>query len=222
MPIKLVSEYARQFAGMEAEIGLLAAAMLPEIEAMSFVQAYSVPGKEITIRMILGGGEEAAAWDVEPVSCGFFCVCSARREDEETEEGYFEVCEDFVVHVNLETLAAAVVAEHDWDADTPALRMCGISSALTTVPHELRHALEWIRQTGGLTPMEVFDTGDGELSLRGTLDAMQERFGGADAEEDAIEAWASGIADSVLPPIVPLAEMTLGEISDRGPRPGSI
>lgn len=154
-----------------------------------------------SIRLVLGGEEECRAWGVAPDALGFHAVISDHKADEDgpipedggDPPGYFEICEAFEAHVNIEAgcklLQSDGVAEED--------RAGALFAFLITVPHEILHVRDWILETGGKTPLQVFDEGQGELSLRSTLEAIESRHSDNGAEcEDAIEQMAYSITEA--------------------------
>ena len=108
--------------------------------------------------MVLGGNQQALDWDVEGEVLGFHAVMSnARFEDDDV---WYEVNERVEVHVNVANLAKLAQ-----DADLEDM-----VSLLATVPHELLHACDWLRATGGRTPIQVYDEGHGgTIAIRNAL-----------------------------------------------------
>lgn len=197
--IRIVARRERAFEGGEAVLADAMESILPGLEGLASLQAYGPAGKDVTVEVVLGGPEQAARWDVAEDALGFFPVCSRERfdaDDLDEEDPWFDVPDGFECHVNLARVLA-VVGE-GWAADDEAGRAAELEAALVTVAHEILHALEWIRHTGGKTPVEVYDEGMGELSVGRTLAAIEE---GRDRKgtEDEVEDLARGWVESVFP-----------------------
>lgn len=155
---------------------------------------------DVAVRLVLGGNEEAEQWDVAAGHVGFFAVISARRADgegdwSEADEHWFDVNEHLEAHVNLD--AGLAVLEEDCSdmADLAA----SLEAWLVTVPHELLHIADWVRETGGRTPLQVFDQGDGELAISRVLRSIENSHeANGSMAEDAVEAAARAMTARVV------------------------
>jgi len=147
--------------------------------------------KGTDVHVVLSGDEEAGHWGVDGDAVGYFAVMSPRRIDEDGQ--WFDVNERFEVHLNME-VALPLLAEHGRDGVEQE-----IEAWLVTIPHELLHVADWIDTTGGLTPVEVFDSGKGDLAIGDVFGRMEAaaRAAGEDIE-DRIEETAREIAYAAL------------------------
>ena len=193
--IGIVVERASELASGEAVLAELAEAHVDALASHPDVAAYAVSGREIRIHLVLGGDSQAEAWDVRPDALGFFAVSSDERDD--GDGTWFEIPERFEIHVNLR--AGVEVLRETWLDREPWERVVEVECWLETVPHEILHALEWIRETGGRTPDEVFVEGRGELSIRDTLRAIESRLAGnGKSGEDVVEEAGRSLLSKVL------------------------
>lgn len=138
-----------------------------------------------SVRLVLSGDGEASAWGCRD-AVGYFAVIASEGMDDDGRI-WLDVNERLEVHVNLD-VAARELAEGVPDA-------AALESWFATVPHELLHVRDWMAETGGKTPLDVFDEGDGELSVRAVLKAVDRRHAGEGNDtEDAVERMALAIA----------------------------
>jgi len=146
-----------------------------------------------TVRLVLGGMAEADFWSVPREAMGFFAVMSSGETDEENEDTvYFEVNDHLEAHVNLDAAINEMEEAGGWD-------LADVESWLATIPHELLHVKEWMDETDGKTPGEVFDSGQGELSVKEVYLAVEARHAAAGNEtEDAVERTALWMAGSAM------------------------
>jgi hypothetical protein len=190
--IKIVAKRASEFEGAKAHLAGMCELIASRLQASPEIQAYAIPGRDIEVSIILGGPDECGAWDEGPSTLGFYAVRSSRREDEKTGEEYYNANVRFEAHVNLDA-GEAILAE-EWAGMSEYDREGELENWLITPIHECLHALEWIKETGGLTPHEVYETGT-ETAIRDTNLAIEKRLAaGADDGEDVIEAKARAIA----------------------------
>lgn len=196
--IRIVARRELEFEGAEAALADAMESILAGIEAMSRVQGSCPPGKDLVIELVLGGREQAGRYGVREDALGFFAVCSDLKfdaDDEDEEDGWYEVPEGFECHVNVGQNLAAIA--RDWHYGDETARAAYIEASLVTVAHEIGHALEWIVETGGLTPLEVYDQGGaGEVSLLRTLkaiDASRGRQGAEDEVEEEARVWVAAV-----------------------------
>lgn len=178
------------------------AAIVEELSAdffrYGYAKPYDVVGKPIEIELVLGGMAECENWDVAKDALGFFAVCSFERRDEETDEPYYEVPEGFEVHVNVPMNASLAIQQTGMadDVDVEA----DIEASLVTPIHEILHALEWIRETGGKTPDEVYvENRGGTIAIRDVLRRIEAGTGGEDPVEDASRRIVAALTQGRLP-----------------------
>lgn len=199
--ITLRTRRAREF---DDEVELAFIAVVEEIAAdffrYGYAKPYDVVGKPIEIELVFGGIAECELWDVAPNAIGFFAVCSFERRDEETDEAYYEVPEGFEVHVNVPMNAILAIQqvgsgdELDVEAD--------IEASLVTPIHEILHALEWIRITGGKTPDEVYvENRGGTIAIREVLDRIEAGGQAEDRVETAAQAIVAALTQGRMPEI---------------------
>jgi hypothetical protein len=175
---------ANEFRAAFAELcrrALKAAAAYPPLIAMLAGHA--------KVHVTFADGETSRLWGVPGDALGFFAVM---RHDgfEETGEGdvveYFDVNERVEAVVDVEAAERAFLSEEfDDELDFES----SLVSLASTAIHEVLHACDWIKASGGRTPLEVFDEDGGEDAVR----AILEREGGK-AVEDRIEAAAGRLA----------------------------
>ncbi len=156
---------------------------------------------DAAVTVVLGGPAECTHWGVDTDALGFHAVISDYKADEHAEipedgedpPGWYEIADAFEVHVNIEAGCRLLKASDD---TSPKNNLYGF---LVTVPHELLHLRDWIIETNGKTPLEVFDAGRGELSIAETMAAIEGRYAQQDDEcEDAIERSALDITSAML------------------------
>ncbi len=141
---------------------------------------------DVTVRVMLGGAEECRFWKVTEQCLGFHAVAALNVDDDG--DDWYEVNEFIEVHLNLDSGLRELAS--DWPAQSELDRECELEALLATAPHEILHAVDWLRETGGRTPLEVFDQEDGEIALRRVCDRLED--GGA--AEDRVEGEAREIA----------------------------
>ncbi len=197
MPIRLTAHFAREFTGPQAALAAMGRDFLPRLEEHPDIQAYAVPGRDIEIRVIFGGRRECRQWGVPAQAMGFHAVASKMKWDGRREEYWRKVADSHDVHVNMD--AAMDIGEW-WDRNQVEDRESDLESWLFTVPHEVLHALEWIRETGGRTPDEMFEEGDIDAINR-TSRAIRTRLNGGrpDGDEDHIEFHAREVTYATMP-----------------------
>lgn len=168
---------------------------LPHIESFPSIAAYDIPDKDIEVRIVLGGDAEMREWKVRSDGLGVHCVCVSKT-DEETDENYYEVCEHNQVIVSLDA-GVRHLAEAFWASKPDRLdREAELEAWLVTLPHEMIHVLEWIKETAGRTPDQMFDE-DCEFAIIRAQRAITRRLGGADQEERFVEDEARRVVDAV-------------------------
>lgn len=197
--ITLRTRRAEGFDEVESAFADLVEEVAQDFFLHGHAKPYDVVGKPIEIELVLGGSAECTAWDVDASALGFFAVCSFEREDEDTEERYYELPEGFEVHVNVPMNASLAIQGigHADDGEVEA----DIEASLVTPVHEIYHALEWIRATGGLTPDEVYVRDRGGIpALKAVLKSIED---GSDAE-DRVEELSRQV----------VATLTQGRLAD--------
>lgn len=159
-------------------------------------------GVDADVRLTLGSEDTCRLWDVDPRALGFHAVMSGSRSDPEADwedqdevETYREVNERHEAVVNLDAFEGAV---EDWDALSDREREHELESYAATAAHELAHVLEWVRETGGRTPDEVFVAGKGELAIKDTYDAIEARLSAGGGTEDHAERLGRDLTAAVF------------------------
>jgi len=143
------------------------------------------------VRLVLSGDVEASEWGCDG-AVGYFAVIAAEGMDEDGKI-WFTVNERLEAHINLD-VAVEELAKEGFDTDF-------IASWLATVPHELLHVRDWMVETGGLVPVEVFERGKGEHAVVSVMEAIERRHAEAGADvEDAVENAARRITWSYCDP----------------------
>lgn len=149
--------------------------------------------------VILGGEHECADWGMSKLPLGFHAVLSDRREDEETDEEYFDVNERNEAVINLEALAHTIAED---GAD-----LASLEAGLVTMPHEMAHIAAWLIASQGRTPLQVFDDEGGEWEVKKMLDQIEKDAHGRGAEtglhghsEDEAETFGRDVVDNWAPP----------------------
>lgn len=183
---------------MEAILADLAGRTARDFLEAGYARDYDIVGKPLDIAVVMGGPEQCEAWDVRPDALGFFPVISFERHEGDGEdgdgEGYYELPDGFEVHVNVKAGSALLRETLAGASDTDA--EAEIEAWLVTVAHEMLHALDWIRETGGKTPDEVYveDRG-GTVAIEAVHKAIADRHAleSGGSTEDAVEALARDI-----------------------------
>ncbi len=181
------------------------------------------------VRLTLGGEDRCHAWDVAPEALGFHAVISAPRnvggeEDDEPVEDddgedriYYEVNERHEAVVNLDAFEAAV---GDWHGMSDGERAIEIESYLVTAAHELRHVAEWVRETKGATPDEVYAAGMGVVSVRMVHEAIEARLSALTGSgEDHVEEDARSLTAAALRPWIDEAVASMDAAMEPAPGP---
>jgi len=141
------------------------------------------------VRLVLSDQQTAEKWGVDDKAVGYFAVMSPRQfEDDDDEDGWYDVNEYLEVHLNMDVIVQLLREAPSNDLE------CELEAWLVTIPHELAHVVDWVRATGGKTPIEVFDLGEGELEIKRVLDGIGKTYqeAGRDAESE-IESKARQI-----------------------------
>lgn len=211
MAIILTPHTIRPYSGPQAALAALVCEALPHLQGMSEIQDYAIPGRDIEIRVVLGGKQECRHWGVPSKALGFHAVCSKEKFDAKDGVYWRDIADTFVVHINLD--AAVTVLGTWWDRNQVEDREEDLGSWLITPAHEVLHALEWIKETGGLTPDEVFEQDD-MAGIRRVDRAIDVRLneGRPDGLEDHIEARARNINYAIVP-LVSVAKLAAQEWS---------
>ena len=218
-------EHGRYRPGPETALASLFAGMAEALRDHPALAAVLPDGASAEVAVVLGSRAQADMWGVPRTALGFHAVASRPRAGKDGER-VFEVCDRLEVHVNVSANAGTL--SRDWDRTPPGDRVHGLWSSLVTLPHEILHALEWAAQTGGLSPLEVFDGalprfGAGEDALMRVAWAISARLGdGVKADgglmEDGIEARARDISDAVAcPGLAEIAETAWTDLKEPEP-----
>ncbi len=97
-------------------------------------------------------------WNMPHDALGFQAVCSPKY-DEDNDEDYLEIADKNMAVINIKGNVSSI--KDIYDICEPEI---SILSALVTIPHEMIHVLQWIKETKGKTPIEMFDSSSkGEL-----------------------------------------------------------
>jgi hypothetical protein len=90
------------------------------------------------------------------------------------------VPDEFTILINIDAIAHALETGED------DMLSHDLASALSTMAHEAMHFADWIDASGGKTPLEVFDQGQRELSIKETQLRVAARYAerGLDEEEE--------------------------------------
>lgn len=173
-------------------------------ELMSSHAALMVPeavGTDPLVQLTLGDECQCHAWAVDAAALGFHAVAARKIEtnpqDETSIDEWIDVNERHEAIINLD---AAWAELGDWANKTDLDKLCDLEAWAVTIPHELLHVYEWILQTGGQTPLQVFDqANDGEKALEMTQADIEARLSlSAQDGEDAIETRARAIGDQIF------------------------
>ncbi|MFC4236257.1 hypothetical protein ACFOY8_13655 [Thalassospira xianhensis] len=147
--VRLIS---RRVESLDEDLVKLAEICELVIKAFAASAEMSLPervDKSVDVYVHLATGTECTNWDVPEDALGFHAISSSRRYDSEEDEYYVNTSERHEVFINLEA------GRHLLNRSGPWLE-CDLEAWLVTIPHEVFHALEWIQETGGLTPDEVY------------------------------------------------------------------
>jgi len=212
--IRIACERPEGLEGAQAAFADLCEEFLPLLQADPRVQAYAVPGRDLEVCVVLGGAQECLDWDAPEDVLGFHAVISGMRQDPETGVEYHEVNTRHEAFVNLDAAARNML--DDWfERPPPAI----LRDLLATVPHEILHVLEWIRETGGLTPDEVYSEEE-PGAIGNVLRAIEARMGGTgDDLEDAIEELAKDLTSLMGEVVWEAAERLHPLMAARSPVP---
>ncbi len=212
--IRFAAEYSAKLKPGQVALAEMAERFMPMMQADPSIQAYDVPGEDFVIHVVFGRNAECRLWGVSPDAMGFQAVCSHRRRDHKTGEVYFDVADRHEIHVNMDK--AVDELGRWWDRNAPEDRAIDLEAWLVTVPHEVLHSLEWLRETGGKTPDQVFEEGDGELSLARTNAAIEARLSVRRnvTAENVIESKAREIVARNLPSeVAEMAALSWDEVA---------
>ncbi len=141
--------------------------------------------------VMLGGEQDALDWGVDGDALGFHALCS-RQYDEESDEDFLDLPDDHRCYINVVQHAKAVAD----DVNDEASRL----AALMTLPHEMGHLALFAIESGGRSPLAVFDQEGGEVGITNLL-ARIEEASHADLDsahgqaEDLVETFASEVVD---------------------------
>jgi hypothetical protein len=177
----------------------LCVAMLPILEQHPQILEYLKEGQDVEVHVCIGDARHCQNWRVDADAEGFFAVaCRKGRE--------FEIAEHLEVYINLDMALKALQPTTGckfsfWDQMSESERLGELQAWLMTIPHEILHALEWHKQTGGLTPLQVFDQGDGEIGLLRVQRAIEARIQNehGQGQEDRVESLAYSIMSTSMP-----------------------
>lgn len=218
MPIRIAPFRKQPLDGARARLAEMCETMASRMAELDQIQAYAPQDQDIEIRLTLSDRSDCEAWDVIPAALGFFAVGTNLRIHEELGYGYREINDRIEVVINLD--AATEILARDIQQADELDRKAALESWLVTVPHELLHVLEWIRETDGKTPEEVFCLREGglNLNLKQVLASIAARWGGADVEEDGMKRRARELTQTLAGDLVSGSAAELAELL-RCPRP---
>lgn len=162
------------------------------VAAQSFVTHPEFSTVAGHIRVVLAGASECAQWRVPESALGFQAVGYSLMEENPSGEivDAYEINDRNEVYINLDVCLEEL--SRTWQEADGTHRAADLESVLATLPHELLHVVHWLKASGDRTPLEVFDAGQGELSIT----ALQAQID-AEQGEDAVEALGIDITSSI-------------------------
>jgi hypothetical protein len=157
------------------------------LATMSRDDAFAVPDGivlERDVRVVLGGIQDCKLWGVASDAVGFMAITSNPRRR------YVELNDRHEIRVNLD-LASALLGRSPADE---AFHV-EVTSWLVTLPREVLNVIDWIEETRGLTPLQVFDFQGGLKGIRAVVGAVESRraASGDVGEDDRARAYVDKV-----------------------------